>query len=241
MRNLKILIAGLLLPLVIAISGCKNVDLQQVIDIVQQQQQPLDSKTVVAGLKQALEVGTKNSVSKTSKAGGFSDNPLIRIALPEELTKVASTLKKFGLGSYVDRFELQMNRAAETASTEAKEIFIESISQMTLADGWSILRGENDAATQYFKRTTESKLNSKFQPVITSSMNKIGFYDDYKNLLKAYDALPLTKKPDLNIENYILKQSLDGLFTLVAQEEKKIRENPTARVTELLRKVFANE
>ncbi|TQV88101.1 DUF4197 domain-containing protein [Aliikangiella coralliicola] len=227
------------LPIAFGLTGCKNVDLQQVADTLQQYQTPLDEKTVVAGLKQALEVGTNNSVSKTSQIGGFSNNPLIRIAVPKELDKTASTLRKFGLGRYVDKFELQMNRSAESASKEAKQVFLESIAQMTLTDAWNILRGPNDAATQYFRRTTEARLSTKFKPIISSSMNKVGFYQDYKSLLNAYDALPLTTKPDLNIENYILQSSLDGLFKLVAQEEGKIRQDPAARVTELLQRVFA--
>ncbi len=244
MRDFNIIKKYFQLFLIIAsaglLSGCKNLDLKQVAQVLQDYKQPLDEATVVRGLKQALEVGTKNTVSKTSKSGGFYDNPLIRIALPSELNKVADTLRKFKLGSYVDSFEKQMNRAAEVASVEAKEIFVESIMEMTLADGWNILRGSEDAATQYFRRTTESKLTNRFRPVINNSMKTIGFYDNYTTLLKTYDKLPFTKKPDLNIENYILKQSLDGLFTLVAEEEKKIRKDPAARVTDLLKQVFAD-
>jgi len=133
-----------------------------------------------------------------------------------------------------------MNRAAESASKEAKQIFISSISQMSFTDAWQILRGSDDAATQYFKRTTSLQLRSKFRPIIQKSMQKVGFYQDYRTLLKTYDAIPFTKKPDLNIETYILQKSLDGLFTLVAQEEKKIRHDPVARVTDLLERVFSN-
>lgn len=224
---------------VFLLTGCKNVDLNQVAQAIQQYQAPLDSKTVVAGLKQALDVGTANSVASSSQQGGYSNNPLIRIEIPGELDKVASTLRKVGLGSYVQQFELQMNRAAEVASKEAKQVFINSISQMTLTDGWEILNGSDDAATQYFRQTTESSLRQKFRPIISKTMDNIGFYSDYKQLLGAYNALPLTNKPDLDIENYVLTESLDGLFTLVAQEEQKIRTNPAARVTELLRRVFA--
>lgn len=226
------------LPIVLILISCKSTDLRQIADSLQQVQQPLDSKTVVAGLKQALEIGTSNSVAKTSKIGGFSDNPLIHIAIPQQLNKVESTLRKIGLNQYVDRFELQMNRAAESASIEAKQIFISSISQMSFTDAWQILRGPDDAATQYFKRTTNAQLSSKFRPIIKQSMRKVGFYKDYERLLKTYDSIPFTTKPNLNIESFILQKSLDGLFTLVAQEEKKIRHDPVARVTDLLRRVF---
>jgi len=228
----------MVIPLVIFLIGCKTSDLREISDSLQRNQQPLDNKTVVAGLKQALEISTKNSVNKTSKQGGFSDNPLIKIVIPQELHKVESSLRKIGLGRHVDRFEIQMNRAAESASKEAKEIFIVSITQMTFADAWKILRGADDEATQYFKRTTSTHLSNKFRPIIKRSMEKIGFYKDYRNLLKTYQSIPFTRKPDLDIETYILQKSLDGLFILLAQEEKKIRRDPVARVTELLRRVF---
>jgi hypothetical protein len=243
-RRLKI--AGVLnvcaaIPLALFLIGCKNVDLQQVSDVLAEYQQtPLDEKTVVNGLKEALQVSTRNTVSQTSKSGGYSNNPLIKIVMPEKLSKVESTLKNVGLGSYVDKFELQMNRAAESASVEAKQVFIKSILNMSLTDGWNILKGSDDAATQYFKRTTGSELTDKFRPIITRSMNNVGFYSDYKKLMSSYDKLPFTTKPDLNIENYILEKSLDGLFLMVAAEEKKIRTDPAARVTDLLKKVFSN-
>ena len=235
----RLLNVCLAVPLAVFLIGCKEVDLQQVSDtLALYQQKPLDEKTVVDGLKEALKVSTRNSVSKTSKKGGYSDNPLIKIAIPQKLAKVETTLKKLGLGAYVDKFEVQMNRAAETASSEAKQVFINSILKMSLTDGWDILRGPDDAATQYFKRTTGTQLSEKFRPIITRSMTKVGFYADYKKLLKTYNALPLTSKPDLNIENYILEKSLEGLFVMVAAEEKQIRNDPAARVTDLLRRVF---
>jgi len=229
----------LFLPIAVILLSCKSSDVRELANQLQQGETPLDSKTVVAGLKQALEVSTRNSVDKTSKVGGFSDNPLIRIAIPQELQKVESSLRKIGLGRYVDKFETQMNRAAESASKEATRIFTSSITKMTFSDAWNILRGSDDAATQYFKQNTSSELSAKFKPIIKNSMGQIGFYDDYKNMLKTYQSIPFTQKPDLNIETYILQKSLDGLFALVAQEEKKIRQNPTARVTDLLKQVFA--
>lgn len=229
------------LPLLVVFSGCKNVDLKKINDQLLSGQL-LDNQTIVAGLKQALEVSTKNSVLQTSKKGGFSNNDLIRISTPQQLQKVSDTLNKLGMGKYVKQFETQMNRAAESASAEAKQVFFASISQMSLTDGINILKGPDDAATQFFQKTSTAQLTQKFKPIITRSMSKIGFYDDYKTLLKTYDAIPFTTKPDLNIENYILDQTLNGLFTLVAKEEAKIRNDPAARVTELLQRVFsANE
>ncbi len=218
--------------------GCKTIDLKQVTDSLEQIQKPLDEKTVIAGLKQALEVSTINTVTQTSQKGGFSDNPLIHIPLPEQLQNIAATLNKFGFGQYAEQLELQINRSAEQASSQAKTVFIDSISRMSLQDGWKILNGKQNAATEYFRQNTERQLSQKFQPIITRSMNTVGFYNDYQKLLKVYDSLPLTNKPNLNIENYIMQKTLDGLFSLVAIEEAKIRQNPSARITELLRRVF---
>ncbi len=224
----------------IFLCGCKEADLQQVARAIEGYQPGLDQATVVAGLKQALEIGTGNSVQKTGKPGGFSDNPALKILVPEKFSKLAKTMRKYGMASYVDRFELQMNRSAEAASIEAKAVFINSIKQMTLDDAWGILKGPDDAATQYFRRTTSSELRQKFKPIITSSMNKVGFYSDYKKLLTTYQSLPLSDKPNLNIEDYVMDKTLTGLFSLVAEEEAKIRHDPAARVTDLLRRVFGS-
>jgi len=227
------------LPILAFLISCQSVDLKQINDQILNSQ-PLDNKTIIAGLKQALEIGTKNSVKQSSQIGGFSNNELIKITTPQQLQKLSNTLNKLGMGSFVERFELQMNRAAETASKEATQVFINSISKMSLKDGLNILRGSDDAATQFFKQVSSQELSQKFRPIITRSMTKIGFYNDYKKLLSTYDAIPFTSKPDLNIENYILEETLGGLFFLVAKEEKKIRQNPNARVTELLQRVFSN-
>lgn len=230
--------------LLLSVIGCKNVDVQQVASALEQYQQAtnnngLSRETLVAGLKEALEVGTGNSVAKTSVNGGFSNDAMIKILVPEPMAKLASNMRKYGFGSYVDRFELQMNRSAEMASAEAKHLFIDSISQMSIQDAWSILNGPDNAATQYFRQTTEVKLKSRFKPVIAESMSKVGFYSDYRKLLSTYQSLPISDKPNLDIENYILQRTLDGLFIKVAEEEAKIRNNPAARVTELLRRVFS--
>jgi len=228
----------LCIPIAAFLIGCQNVDLNQINNQIRGAR-PLDNTTIVAGLKKALEIGTINSVLQTSQVGGFSDNELLKITTPPQLQKLSSTLTKLGMGSFVKQFELQMNRAAESASKEAKQVFLSSISKMTLTDGLNILAGPDDAATQFFKRSSSKELSKKFRPIIANAMSKIGFYDDYKTLLNTYDALPFTSKPDVNIENYILGKTLDGLFSLVAKEEKKIRRDPAARVTELLQRVFA--
>ena len=238
MKIIKVVLIAVFTAL--TMSSCKTTDINRVLEGLGGNQE-LSSETVVAGLKQALEVGTKNSVNSTNKPGGFSNNPLIKIAVPEELDNAASALRKVGLGSYVNNFEGQMNRAAEKASGEAKDVFISAISSMSISDAWGILRGGDNAATDYFRDKTQSNLERRFQPIITSSMEKVGFYNDYKQLLGAYQKLPFTEKPNMNIEDYVMDETLDGLFTLVAQEEKKIRDNPVARTTELLQKVFSQQ
>lgn len=238
MKIVKIAITTVLAALLLI--SCKTTDINRVLEGLGGNQQ-LSNETVVAGLKQALEVGTKNSVNSTNKPGGFSNNPLIKIAVPDELDNVAGALRKVGLGSYVNNFERQMNRAAEKASGEAKDVFIGAISSMSISDAWGILRGGDNAATNYFREKTQASLERRFQPIITSNMEKVGFYNDYKQLLGAYQKLPFTEKPNMNIEDYVMDETLDGLFTLVAQEEKKIRDNPVARTTELLQKVFSQQ
>ncbi|AOE50999.1 DUF4197 domain-containing protein [Kangiella sediminilitoris] len=225
---------------ILLLTSCKTTDINRVLNTIGGQQQ-LSEQTVIAGLKQALEVGTENSVSSTNRPGGFSNNPLIKIAVPDQLDDVATTLRKVGLGSYVNNFEGQMNRAAEKASGEAKAVFFDAISSMSIADAWGILRGGDNAATNYFRDKTASSLERRFQPIITDSMEQVGFYSDYKRLLGAYEKLPFKDKPNMDIEDYVMDETLDGIFTLVAQEEKKIRDNPMARTTELLQKVFARQ
>lgn len=225
----------------IVIGGCKTTDVQRVLDTLGGANQPLSEQTVVAGLKEALEVGTEHAVFKTNKTGGFSNNPLIKIVVPEQFSDVATKVRQIGLGSYVDKFELQMNRAAEQASGEAKQVFFSAISGMTVQDAWGILRGGDNAATQYFRNKTARQLEQKFAPIISNNMQKVGFYSDYRRLLTTYDNIPFTDKPNLDIEDYVMEETLDGLFTLVAQEEAKIRRDPVARTTELLQKVFAQQ
>lgn len=202
---------------------------------------PLDETTVVAGLKQALEVGTANAVARTSVPGGFSDNELIRIALPGPLGDLGKTLRSVGLGGEVEQMELLMNKAAESATTEAKGVFLDAVRGMTVTDAFNILNGGKNAATRYFQRNTEDSLRQRFAPIISSHMEKVGFYPDYKQLLDTYDRIPFTTKPDLSIENYVADKTIDGLFSMIAREEAKIRRDPAARTSELLQRVFGSQ
>ena len=199
----------------------------------------LDESTVASGLKEALKVGSERAVSLTSAEDGFLDNSLIRIAMPESLQKVATTLRSVGMGSYVDEFEVAMNRAAESASGEAKSVFWDAITSMTLTDAMGILQGDDTAATDYFREKTSDQLSEKFKPIVQEKMAEVGVYGYYTTLVNAYNALPFTAKPQFDLEQYIVDEAQDGVFTMLAEEEVKIRQDPAKRTTELLQKVFA--
>nr|MEE4266682.1 DUF4197 domain-containing protein [Candidatus Krumholzibacteria bacterium] len=200
---------------------------------------PLDESTVLAGLKEALRVGTDNAAASTSTVDGFLGNALIRIAMPEQLDKASSTLRSVGLGSYVDELEVSMNRAAEQASGEARGIFWEAVTSLTITDAMAIFNGHDTAATEYFRGRTEAQLREKFAPIVSQETASVGLGRMYGQLTDAYESLPLTGKPDLvDLDAYVTDRALSGLFTVLAQEEQAIRQDPAARTTALLRQVF---
>lgn len=198
----------------------------------------LDESTVVSGLKEALRVGTERSVSRTSREGGFWNDPLLRIALPDELESMGKALRAVGMGAQVDALELSMNRAAETASAEAKDVFWQAVRTMSISDAYEILNGPQDAATRYFRGRTESTLRERFSPIVERAMQEVGLYRAYDAVLSRYSALSLLGSPTVELDRYVTDETLDGLFTVLAQEEARIRTDPVARSTELLRRVF---
>jgi len=200
----------------------------------------LDENTVVAGLKEALQVGTERSVSRTSQEGGFLDDPLLRIALPDDLETMGKALRTVGMGSQVDALEVSMNRAAEAASAEAKTVFWDAVSSMSISDAYGILNGPDDAATSYFRGRTEGTLRERFSPVVERAMQQVGLYQAYDGLLTRYRALSLFSNPTVELNRYVTDETLDGLFQVLAVEEKKIRTDPVARSTDLLRTVFGS-
>ena len=194
--------------------------------------------TVVAGLKEALAVGTQNAVGITSREGGYLDNPLIRIGLPGGLDKLAKGLRAVGFGGQVDELELAMNRAAEQAAGEATDVFVGAIRQMTFSDALGILDGGDTAATEYFERTTRPELASRFEPIVAEKMGQVGVVQSYDALLARYRSIPFTQSPSLDIRSYVTDRALDGLFTVLGEQERKIRTDPAARTTALLKQVF---
>ncbi|QNE39163.1 DUF4197 domain-containing protein [Hymenobacter sp. NBH84] len=190
------------------------------------------------GLKQALIQGISKGTDQASQTDGFYLNKLIRIPFPPDAQRVANTLRTIGLGSQVDQFELSLNRGAEDAAKSAKPIFLAAIKSLTFKDVWGILTGQKDAATQYLKRTTTTQLTTAFQPIIQQSLDKVNATRYYTALTTRYNRIPLVTPVQTDLNQYATGKAIDGLFTLVAQEEANIRENPVARTTELLKRVF---
>ncbi len=198
-----------------------------------------DQTTIASGLKEALTVGTGNAVTSVSKTDGYFGNKMIKILMPEKIQTAANALGKLGYQKQVDDFELSMNRAAEKAAPKAKEIFVDAIKQMTIDDAKKILNGGNTAATDYFKSKTSKKIFETFKPIVSSSMNEVGVTKAYNDMMSKYtSSVPFAKKESLDLNTYVTNKTSDGLFYMVGQEEKKIRTDPAARVTDLLKNVF---
>jgi len=233
-RIFSVIIVILAAPLLSGLlSGCETLD-----SLIMAQDQPLSERTIIAGLKEALERGTTLAVEVVSEEDGFFGNMEIRIHLPEELADVDKTLRRIGLGSKMDEFEESMNRAAEQAAALAIDIFIDAITQMTIGDARAILQGADDAATRYLENNYRERLYNSFYPVVEKAMHEVGLARVYKFILDKYNSIPLIEKKEYNLDQYITNRALDGLFLMVSREEKEIRINPAARVTELLKKVF---
>jgi hypothetical protein len=201
----------------------------------------LSNAEAANGLKEALVQGISKGADQASKQDGFYLNRLIRIPFPPDAQRVANTLRSIGLGGQVDKFELTLNRGAEDAAKSAKPIFIAAIKSLTFNDVWGILTGEKDAATNYLKRTTTQQLTVAFQPIIQQSLDKVDATRYYTDLTTRYNKIPLVTPVQTDLNQYATGKAIDGLFTLVAQEEANIRENPVARTTELLKRVFGRK
>lgn len=199
----------------------------------------LSTAEVGEGLKEALIKGISTGSDLASSVDGYFKNPQIKIPFPPEVQKVETKLRQIGLGSEVDKFVMTLNRGAEDAAKEAKPIFVEAIRQMSIQDAWGILNGANDAATQYLKRTTSGLLKEKFKPVINNSLQKVSATRYYSDIVNTYNKIPLTEDVNPNLDDYATDKAIEGLFTMIAKEEKNIREDPMARTTDLLKRVFA--
>tara|TARA_B100001115_G_C15832348_1_gene415600 strand:- start:961 stop:1677 length:717 start_codon:yes stop_codon:yes gene_type:complete len=199
---------------------------------------PLSEDQVKKGLVEALIKGSEKSVQSASKKDGFNLNKSIKIPFPEDAKKMRSTLVKMGFSDQVIKFEKSINNAAELASKEALPIFINAVKSMTINDAFSILNGNDNSATVYLKDQTSSSLYTKFKPIISNAISKVDVTKYWSDLTSAYNKVPFVKPVNTDLDDYITKGAMYGLFFLIEQEEKNIRNNPTARTTEILKKVF---
>jgi hypothetical protein len=200
---------------------------------------PLSTDEIVKGLKEALSVGTNNSTGKLSAADGFFKDLAVKVLMPPEAQKVESTLRSAGAGQLVDDAILSMNRAAEDASKSAAPIFLNAITNMSVNDALGILKGTDTAATAYLRKNTVAQLTAAFKPVIEASLQKTGATRYWAAVFDRYNKMPLVKKVNTDLPSYATDRALYGIFFYVAQEEAKIRNNPAARVSDILKKVFA--
>lgn len=198
----------------------------------------LSNEEITKGLKEALNVGTKNASGKAAKTDGYYKNKLIRIPFPSDARDMRTTLVKMGMKKQVDAFEKQMNRAAEDAAKKAAPIFINAVTAMTIQDGLTILRGKDDEATQYLRKTTAAQLSKEFRPIISASLKKVEITKYWNPLFTTYNKVPFVKKVNPKLDEFVTNKAIDGLFLLIAEEETKIRKDPAARITEILKKVF---
>lgn len=201
---------------------------------------PLDESTVIAGLRDALRVGTDRTVAAISRPDGYLGNELIRIHMPESLDTMARALRAVGFSQQLDELDVAMNRAAEQAAGEATSVFLNGIQQMSIKDAWGILEGGDTAATAYFRRTTSGELRTRFEPIVEDKMAAVGLVKLYDDLVARYRAIPLASlgQDPPELRQYVTDGALDGLFTVLGEQETKIRKDPAARTNELLRTVF---
>jgi hypothetical protein len=226
------------LATLVAMSCAGCAEMSQVLDSGSSTSTSTNPSLMASAVKASLELGSTRASDLLSKSGGYSQHPLYRIALPEDLQPIATRLRQLGLGSQLDRVEALMNQGAEQAASEAKAVFIDAIRAMTVTDALGIVRGGDTAATEYFRRQTETVLRQRYQPIVQSNLEQLGFYRQYQQLLTAYKALPIANKPDLDLEQHVLTQSLDALFKQVGEEEKAIRQDPLGRGSSVIAAVF---
>jgi len=200
----------------------------------------LSEKDAADGIKEALVKGTGESVKVVSKSDGYFGNPQIKIPFPQDAKDIESRLRDIGLGKKVDEAVLSINRAAENAAKEAEQIFVTAVKNMSITDAIHIVKGNNDAATQYLSKTTTPELKTKFSPVIKNSLDKVDATRLWGDLINEYNKIPFVSRKNPDLTAYVTGKAIDGLFIMIAKEELKIRQNPAARTTELLKKVFGN-
>lgn len=199
----------------------------------------ISNQDQVSSLRQALGQGVDTAVTSLSQPDGYLGNPKVRIPLPDNLQKLDGGLRKLGMGKYADELNVAMNRAAEAAVPEAKTLLVNAVKNMSVSDAKNILMGGDNAATQYFRSNTESALSGKFQPIVANSMQKVQVAQKYDQFAGKGAQLGLVDAKNANLENYVTQKALDGLYTMMAEQEKAIRANPMAAASNLVQKVFS--
>jgi hypothetical protein len=198
----------------------------------------ISGQEAASGLRAALEKGSQAAVAELGRADGFYGNPRVRIPLPDSLQRAEKLMRRFGLGSHADELILTMNRAAEAAVPEARRLFIDAVRKMSVQDAKGILQGGETAGTEYFRRSTEATLRQRFLPIVRRATAKVGLAQQYNEYAEKGAAFGLVKKEHANLDAYVTEKALDGLFLMVAEEEKKIRKDPVSAGTRIIRKVF---
>lgn len=220
-------------------TSSKKTTLGSVLQKIPAQKKALSNEEIIAGLKEALTVGTDKATKKLSLADGFFKDAVIKILMPEEAKKVEQKLRSLGMGKQVDNAILAMNRAAEDAARNAAPIFVKAVKEMSFADAMGILRGNDDAATAYLSSKTTAALTESFRPVIESSLQKTNATRYWNTLFTTYNKFS-TEKVNTDLSAHVTEKALVGIFYQLANEEKKIRKDPMARTTEILKKVFGS-
>jgi len=229
--------------LLIAILGIQQIDaqfLKNAKKLINSKNNGLTEKDAADGIKEALVNGTDESVKQVSVLNGYWGNSEIKIPFPAEAKEMESKLRTIGMGKKVDEFNESMNRAAEKAASEAKPIFLTAIKDMTVRDAVNIVKGTDNAATMYLKNNTSPQLIDKFQPIIKTSLDNVNATRYWSDLITIYNKIPMVKKMNPDLPQYVTQKAIDGLFIMIAKEELKIRKDPVARTSELLKKVFGN-
>jgi len=198
----------------------------------------ITNKEAIAGLKAALEKGSQAAVASLGKSDGFLRNPKVRIDMPDSLERTEKAMRRLGMGKYADELIVTMNRAAEAAVPEAKQLFVDSVKKMTVQDAKGILSGGDTAGTAYFRKTTAKQLHDRFLPIVKKSTAKVGVAQKYNQYAEKGASLGIIDKSDANLDEYVTQKALDGLFLMVAEEEKKIRKDPVGTGKSIIKKVF---
>jgi hypothetical protein len=198
----------------------------------------ITGQEAASGLKAALEKGSNAAVASLGRTDGFFANPQVKIALPESMQRTEKLMRRFGMAKYADELVLTLNRAAEAAVPQARQLFVDSVRKMTVQDAKGILQGGETAGTDYFRRSTQEQLRKRFLPIVKQSTEKVGLAQQYNQYAEKGVALGVVKKEDANLDDYVTQKALDGLFLMVAEEEKKIRKDPVSAGASIIRRVF---